>query len=274
MNNLSIDLVVNLNQVLTPASFSAILVQLIKYVAYNSKSIPYSYEGFSHLVTRKRYLLSKGNNDEPQHSYNDLMANNFFFKISEAYDNYEATFKFLREEIKSPDRLKQVVILFGNTVVNPRCLYRIQKPYLCVENSENTAPIRKHLETTLRTLLQSTHLNSLFESCREPTNLFILIELTAGYCPKSEWFMPFDNFSLCSTKKEFNIVLETSMESGSSQDSLRNELNSVNEQDSSSGSPSKERECCSNWFRCKEPLKGFKNIKIAGKSIENYLLKS
>ncbi|XP_068618986.1 uncharacterized protein [Battus philenor] len=155
---------------LTTISCGHIVVELLKFVAYQRLQIPYTYQWLKQVVSKK-----KSNQDKKD----TFQSERHFLTASTALDNLDFLIKSLLKEIDGPSIPEEVCIAFGGTPVTCKEVYRLLLPTLCHKpqcNSQFIASDKKIQMNVFRTLVTSGQLNKVFYDPLPPTNLYIFIK--------------------------------------------------------------------------------------------------
>ncbi|XP_014249833.1 uncharacterized protein LOC106666863 [Cimex lectularius] len=248
---------VDLNEFLTPKSCSLVVKQLIKYIAYNTQQIPYTYDGIAKQIncmkTSSDYL------ETAQQSMKIMKANRLYNEIKNQFNNFESTFKSIEEELlKNHENhgLKEIILVLGTTLLCPKLIFRIQIPPLSQQAKHCDISTRKSLCSLYRHLLKDY--DKMFSKSIGPTNTFIFLRMEGK--PSSDWFVPKHNFNISGriTSIVFSFNTPTPFECYTCETSVVKE-EVVNEAQVVENSPT--------WYQAKETIKGFKDFNIEGVSV-------
>lgn len=119
--------------VLTPLTCASVINEIIKYLIYQKSQIPYPYNWLKSVVDRKR-KEPENNQTKPT----NLVAERHYRVVSTAYDGLQELTKHLNNEFKNyGNNIKQILVLFGSTIYNPKEVFRICVTDLARGHSED-----------------------------------------------------------------------------------------------------------------------------------------
>lgn len=287
MNSSNKPIILNLEigDQLTTISCGHVLVELIKFIAYQRLQIPYSYQWLKHVVTKKKLC-------EDEEVKESFQSERHFRAASTALENLDFILKSLQKEIGGPSIPEEVCISLGATPVTCKEMYRVLLPVACHKpqcHSTLIANDQKIQRSVFRTLVTSEKLSQFFFKQLSPTNLYVFIKkklvnnldtildndnfvFTSGCrIPRNSKIIvldfrtkTFDNLTCCNEFQIFgdmvsenlqNIVTETSDENG-------DEFNEIESTDDVK------------WYQSSYVMKGFKDCIVNGSSITNAWLNS
>lgn len=259
-----------LGELLSRKACAVVIKNIIKFIAYNNQQIPYTYEGFQRLVTKKKsYVLKENEGKIKPLTFKEIKANQFYEKIEGLYDAFETTFNCIEEEIVQGSTIREIVIILGSTLVSPKHVYRIQIPKLSSQDDGDTK-IRSHLFKIYRSIITSNNYNS--SKCTGLTNIFILVN---GECSsESDWFIPKFDFRIPPKASQTLITFADTNPCNRSGTHGFNDLcphigNTGDELLRIQKNP--EVPTVDSWFLAKQALSGFQDLKIDGVSVYNVL---
>ncbi|XP_026315147.1 uncharacterized protein LOC113226645 [Hyposmocoma kahamanoa] len=278
-------IIVNLNigDQLTSISCGHVVVELIKFIAYQRLQIPYSYQWLKQVVN-KRKTCEEGNRNE------NLQSERQFRIASASLENLDFILKSLCQEICGPAIPEEVIIALGGTPVTWKEVYRLLLPTLCHKpqcHSAHIANDEKIQRTVFRTLVTSEKLSEVFFHPIPPTNTYILIKkkltgnqdvvlntdnfvLTSGCrIPRSCKTVVVDfrthhgnNLSCCNEFQVFGDIISRNFDDLQIDDKEDDELNEI------------ESTHNMKWYQSTYIMKGFKDCLVNGTSVSNIWLQS
>ncbi|CAG4957761.1 unnamed protein product [Colias eurytheme] len=165
---ISID--INIGDQLTTISCGHILVELIKFIAYQRLQIPYTYQWLKQLITKKKGMEDK------KESYK---SERHFHIASTALDNLDFVLKSLLKELGGASIPDEVCVAFGATPVSCKEIYRVLLPSVCHKpqcHSTHIASDQKIQGNVFRNLATSDKLNEVFYDSLPPTNMYVFLK--------------------------------------------------------------------------------------------------
>ncbi|XP_071453772.1 MAD2L1-binding protein [Hetaerina americana] len=185
---------------LTWISCSKIVIEIIKYLAYQKQQIPYPFDQLKLLIKKKKIDETGAGNaiNKPGKYHN---------KATVAVETLESIFQNIEAEFMIGSQsgfggVEEVVVLFGATPVTPKDVFRIQIPEIRSDLETPKPPSRKMMIQLLRCLLESDSLHSVISQPVTTTNTFIFFKRRLNYFRAPEnfanksWFLPRENFKL------------------------------------------------------------------------------
>ncbi|CAD0203876.1 unnamed protein product [Chrysodeixis includens] len=126
MNSSNSPIMVNLEigDQLTSISCGHVMVELIKFIAYQRLQIPYSYQWLKQVVTKKKQC-----EEEPLKE--SFQSERHFRAASTALENLDFILKSVQKEISGPSIPEEVCIALGATPVTCKEVYRVLLPVVC-----------------------------------------------------------------------------------------------------------------------------------------------
>ncbi|CAG9134022.1 unnamed protein product [Plutella xylostella] len=172
MNVKEVNIALNVGDQLTSTSCGHVVVELIKFIAYQRLQIPYTYQWLKQIVNKK--ILSedcsvKGN----------LQSERHFRIVSTALHNLDSMLKSLLQEISGASMPQEVCITLGATPVTCKEVYRFILPTLCHKpqcQSELILKDNKLQTSVFRRLVTSEDLSQAFSSPLPPTNMHVFLK--------------------------------------------------------------------------------------------------
>ncbi|CAG9565426.1 unnamed protein product [Danaus chrysippus] len=271
----------NIGDQLTSISCGHIVVELIKFLAYQRLQIPYTYPWLKQLITKRKAIENK------KESY---QSERHFHIASTALENLDFIIKSLLKEIDSAVLPEEICIALGATPVSCKEIYRILMPHACHKpqcHSNNIASDQKIQKSVFRNLVTSDKLSKVFFDSLAPTNMYVFVKkiplnnqdvvcsdqfvLINGYkIPKSCKVIVLDfrshnpdNISCCNKFEVFGDVISNSIGNlvldDSTQENYFSDIESSNKV---------------KWFQSSYVMKGFKDSFINGCSVTNTWLDS
>ncbi|CAK1583612.1 unnamed protein product [Parnassius mnemosyne] len=280
MNSLSPVLIdLNIGDQLTSVSCGHIVVELLKFLAYQRLQIPYTYQWLKQVVNKKKMCEDK----------KDTFQSERHFRIaSNALDNLDFMIKSLLKEIDGPSIPEEVCIALGGTPVTCKEVYRLLLPNMCHKpqcHSPCIASDQKIQRSVFKTLVTSDLLSEVFFNTLPPTNLYVFIKkrnassqdlvctdsfvFVNGYkLPRNSKVIVLDlrtqsqeNFSCCKDFQIFNDVINKN---------LVNLKISDNDSDLTKEDYSEiESTNMVSWYQSSYVMKGFKDCTVSGSSVTN-----
>lgn len=255
-----VNLMIELEDVLTSNSCSVIVIAIIKYIAYNAKQIPFSYEAFTRTMSLHKQRLCKDVNSSDNslsvQSVKEKKAISYLQRILSVFENYEFTFKNLECELWSYN-VKEVMLVVGPNLSIPKQVLRIILPLLALGHSILQRHVRKNLLAVFRKLQESKELNDRLFGTSGPTNMFVLVGMspyTSG--PQTAWFQPVDHVNITERTPQ-TIIRLTNPDSCIFHEAIDDTLQELTKIESY------------NWYKSINIIQGFKDFKIDGVSAIN-----
>ncbi|XP_046401489.1 MAD2L1-binding protein-like [Ischnura elegans] len=203
---------------LTWVACSKIVIEIIKYLAYQKQQIPYPFEQLKLLVNKKKTDVGGGVNTTNK----SLSSARYHSKAAEAVETLESIFQNIEAEFMISSQggcngVEEVVVLFGPTPVTPKDVFRIQIPEIRRDFDFETPkpPSRKMMVHLLRCLLESESLHSIVSQPVNTTNTFIFFKRksnpvlgTSDNFVAKSWFLPRENFKLPQKGRQAVLKIE------------------------------------------------------------------
>ncbi|XP_013183312.2 uncharacterized protein LOC106129327 [Amyelois transitella] len=166
-------IIVNLNigDQLTLISCGHVIVELIKFIAYQRLQIPYTYQWLKQIVNKKKMC-------EDQDKKDSFQSERHFLTASTALDNLDYILKSILQEMSGSSIPEEVCIALGATPMTCREMYRLILPTLCHKpqcHSPHIASDQKIQRNVFRTMVTSESLSQVFFDSIPPTNMHIFI---------------------------------------------------------------------------------------------------
>ncbi|XP_014372038.2 uncharacterized protein LOC106721588 [Papilio machaon] len=261
---------------LTSISCGHIVVELIKFIAYQRLQIPYSYQWLKQVVNKKRQCIE---------AKDTFQSEKHFHVASSALENLDFIIKSLLKEIDGPTVPGEVCIALGGTPDTSKEVYRLLLPSYCHKSqchSKHIASDQKIQMNVFRTLVTSDVLSKVFQNTLPPTNLHVLLKKKNSTCdvvctdsfvlfngyrlPRSAKVVVIDfrtesheNLSCCNNFEVFEEVITKNLTDLKICDN-ENDVEDFNEIESSS---------TMSWYQSCYVMKGFRDCIVSGSSITN-----
>ncbi|XP_028166155.1 uncharacterized protein LOC135080634 [Ostrinia nubilalis] len=282
----SIAINLDIGDQLTSISCGHVVVELIKFIAYQRLQIPYTYQWLKQIVTKKKMC-------EDEEKKDSFQSERHFRIASTALDNLDFILKSLLAEIGGPSTPEEVCIALGATPVTCKEVYRLILPSAVHKpqcHSPHIANDQKIQRNVFRTLVTSETLSQVFFSSLPPTNMYVFIKkknvsnqdevvnpdnfvLTSGCrIPRNSRIVTLDfrspnteNISCCNDFHVFGDAISNNLENLQIQenvDDYEEEFNEIESTDSLK------------WYQSSYVMKGFKDCTVNGSSVTNSWLES
>ncbi|XP_049877535.1 uncharacterized protein LOC126374839 [Pectinophora gossypiella] len=167
---ITIDL--NIGDQLTSISCGHVVVEFIKFIAYQRLQIPYSYQWLKQIVN-KRKMSEDDNRTE------GLQSERHYRITSTALENLDFILKSLLQEISSASMPEEVCIVLGATPITCKEVYRLLLPTMCHKpqcHSSHIANDQKIQRNVFQALVTSEELSQAFFKPLPPTNTYVFIK--------------------------------------------------------------------------------------------------
>ncbi|XP_073994502.1 uncharacterized protein [Rhodnius prolixus] len=255
-----LNLVIKLEDILTSNSCSVIVIAIIKYIAYNAKQIPFSYEAFTRTVSLHSQRLNKhkevADSQMCSKSIKEKKALSYLQKILGVFENFEFTFKNLQYELWSLN-VKEVMLIVGPNLCVPKQVLRIILPTLSEVHSVLEHHERKNLLSVFRKLQDSKELNDRLFGTTGPSKMFVLLGMRPCISgPQTSWFQQVDHVTITDRTPQIIINLVNP-------DSYLVDENIIHTHEEVTKIKSY------TWYRSINIIEGFKDFKIDGISAVN-----
>ncbi|KAJ8713988.1 hypothetical protein PYW08_007608 [Mythimna loreyi] len=196
MNSSNKPVILNLDigDQLTTISCGHVMVELIKFIAYQKRQIPYPYQWLKQVVTKKKSC----ENREGEHVKDSFQSERHFRVASTALENLDFILKGLQKEINGPSIPDEVCIALGATPVSLKEVYRVLLPAQCHQpqcHSTHIANDQIIHRSVFRTLATSEKISQFFYQQLQPTNLYVFIK--KKLVNNQDTVLDNDNFVLC-----------------------------------------------------------------------------
>ncbi|XP_046971357.1 uncharacterized protein LOC124538357 [Vanessa cardui] len=273
-NFIKIDL--NIGDQLTSISCGHIVVEIIKFLAYQRLQIPYTYQWLKEIVNKRKAC---------ENIKEGFQSERHFRTASAALDNLDFIIKSLLKEIGGASVPEEICIALGSTPITCKEVYRLILPTSCHMpqcNSSNIASDQKIQRTVFKNLVTSEKLSEVFFNSISPTNMYVFLKknplcnqdivcsdsfvFVNGYkLPRSCKVVVLDfkaqnpeNISCCNKFQVFGDVISKNLDN----------LN-INSDDSGHNFNSIESTNEIKWFQSAYIMKGFKDCVVNGSSVTN-----
>ncbi|XP_075982782.1 uncharacterized protein LOC142981016 [Anticarsia gemmatalis] len=269
---------------LTPISCGHIIVELIKFIAYQRLQIPYTYQWLKQVVNKKKSC-------EDEDVKDSFQSERHFRAASTALENLDFILKSLQQEMNSPSLPEEVCITLGATPLTCKEVYRVLLPIACHKpqcQSTLIANDQKIHRSVFRTLVTSEKLSQIFFNQLSPTNLYVFIK--KKLVNNQDNILNNDNFvftSGCRIPRNSKIVVIDLRTKEQDHIACCNDFNvfgEVNEDlqnlhlEDSEENPDFFHEIESSddvkWYQSSYVMKGFKDCIVDGSSVTNLWLNS
>lgn len=271
----------NIGDQLTSISCGHIVVEIIKFLAYQRLQIPYTYQWLKQIVTKKKAC------ENVKESY---QSERHFRVASTALDNLDFIIKSLLKEIDGATLPEEICIALGATPITCKEIYRLLLPTVCHKpqcHSTHIANDQKIQRNVFKNLVTSEELSKVFFNSLAPTNMYVFLKknpvcntdivchdsfvLVNGYkIPRSCKIVVLDfkaqtpeNLACCNKFQVFGDVISKNL------DHLN--INSDNTEQDFNEIESTEY---TKWFQSTYVMKGFKDCIVNGNSVTNTWVES
>ncbi|XP_053614097.1 uncharacterized protein LOC128677355 [Plodia interpunctella] len=267
----------NIGDQLTLISCGHVVVELIKFIAFQRLQIPYTYQWLKQIVNKKKMCENRDKKESFQ-------SERHFHIASTALDNLDFILKSLLQEMSGSSIPEEVCIALGATPMTCKEMYRLILPTLCHKpqcHSSHIASDQKIQRSVFRTMVTSESLSKVFFDSLPPTNMHIFIrrnslnnlnipnsdsfELTSGCrIPRKTKIVVMnfrtnkENVSCCN---DFEIFGETG---GNNEDlDMEKKINFEEEFEEMESTDTMK------WYQSTYVMKGFKDCVVNGNSVTN-----
>ncbi|XP_047512218.1 uncharacterized protein LOC125054395 isoform X2 [Pieris napi] len=161
---------INIGDQLTSISCGHVIVELIKFLAYQRLQIPYTYQWLKQMVNKKK------DNENEKDTY---QSERHFHIASTALNNLDFVLKSLLKEIGEATQPQEVCIAFGSSPISCKEIYRIVLPTVCHKpqcQSPHIASDKKIQSSVFRNLVTSEKLCKVFFEPLSPTNMYVFLK--------------------------------------------------------------------------------------------------
>ncbi|XP_023940392.1 uncharacterized protein LOC112047493 [Bicyclus anynana] len=269
-NNININL--NIGDQLTSISCGHIVVELIKFIAYQRLQIPYTYQWLKEVVNKRKSC------EDVREGH---LSERHFFVASTALNNLDFIIKSLLKEIETSIP-EEICIVLGGTPITCKEVYRLILPRACHKqqcHSTHIASDQKIQRNVFKTLVTSDKLSQIFFNTLSPTNMYIFIKKNIsnnqdvvcadtflsvdGYrLPRSCKIVCLDfrtqnhqNVSCCHKFQIFGDAINVNIDQLNTDEEVEfNEIESTDDK---------------RWFQSSYIMKGFKDCTVNGSSVTN-----
>ncbi|KAI5643195.1 mad1 and cdc20-bound-Mad2 binding domain-containing protein [Phthorimaea operculella] len=269
----------NIGDQLTSISCGHIVVEFVKFIAYQRLQIPYSYQWLKQMVNKRKTSDEKRNES--------LVAERHFRVASTALENLDFIIKSLLQEISSASLPEEVCISLGASPIASKEVYRLLLPSMCHKpqcHSKTIASDQKIQLNVFKELVTSEELSRVFSNQLTPTNFYVMIKkkmvssndtilnqdhftYTSGHrIPRSAKIIIIDfrnksqgNITCCNDYQVFNDVINQDLvklqiDDGSNKSHDYHEIESTD---------------TNKWYQSRFVMKGFKDCVVNGSSVTN-----
>lgn len=265
---------------LTSISCGHVIVELIKFIAYQRLQIPYTYQWLKQVVNKKK---------DTEDVKDTFQSERYFSIASTALENLDFILKSLQQEINSQSLPEEICIILGGSPLTCKEVYRILLPAMCHKpqcHSTNIANDQKIQKNVFRALVTSEKLSQIFFNQLAPTNMYVFLKkkmfnnqdnilnsdnfvFTNGCrIPWSSKIVVIDlrtkvldNTACCNEFNIFGDIVNKNLQNLSLDDSEDDVFNEIESNDDV------------RWYQSSYVMKGFKDCVINGSSITNSWLK-
>ncbi|XP_077299766.1 uncharacterized protein LOC143920700 [Arctopsyche grandis] len=279
VNKLSVN--VDISSVLTAKTCAAIVVEVIKFIAFQKFQIPYNFEHLKYVVEKKR-----AKNKDFTDVNESWQSQHYFRTTSAALDALETLIKNIHCEFEKEVVPNEVCIILGSNTLCAKELYRIVIPHSMNDHfhENHTKDSQNLIRTVLRHLVCSEDLQNFIYRPLLPTNMHILIkrkfDMTCDFLT-SEFFLPINSLGISPKTPEAVINLEYSSTTSSINccrllkifnDSISKSPptdNEMNKQMNSATILNDSNFDDKDWFQANVCVKGFKACFVNGESVSD-----
>lgn len=309
-----IELVVNVNDIITPTSCAKMIIELIKFIIYQTELIPYPYERLKMCINKHKELelITNGKQIDDQVTFVHKIPFEFrkcFKMAQEAYDSLENLFTHIKTELISDScsTVDEITIILGSSLVFPENVFRIKVPKLDLIHLSKYHSLRKNLECLFRSIFASDEFHNSISRNKCKSNLYVLFGMKGAFIgDRTSFFIPRYNFKL-PTKGQHAVISFSSLSEkrdclctsfivhrdndNDDDDDDNNDISSFD--DVSSSEPTQllleddnkslnGTDICLNsnddgeltWFQVKNPVKSFADFKFNGLSLYDVCVNS
>ncbi|XP_047512217.1 uncharacterized protein LOC125054395 isoform X1 [Pieris napi] len=190
---------INIGDQLTSISCGHVIVELIKFLAYQRLQIPYTYQWLKQMVNKKKDNENEKDTYQSERHFHiaSTALNNLDF-VLKAFphivphillpnpagprgecDHNPPSNKSLLKEIGEATQPQEVCIAFGSSPISCKEIYRIVLPTVCHKpqcQSPHIASDKKIQSSVFRNLVTSEKLCKVFFEPLSPTNMYVFLK--------------------------------------------------------------------------------------------------
>ncbi|XP_045776531.1 uncharacterized protein LOC123874980 [Maniola jurtina] len=269
----SIKVNLNIGDQLTYISCGHIVVELIKFIAYQRLQIPYTYQWLKQVVNKRKSCEDIRESHQSERHY---------FVASTALSNLDFIIKSLLKEIDSASIPDEICIILGATPITCKEVYRLLLPRLCHKqqcHSTHIATDQKIQMNVFKTLVTSEKLSQIFFNGLSPTNMYILIKknmLNNQDVVCSNIFESIDGYKIPRSCKVVSLDFRTQNLSNVSccnnfqvfGDAITKSMGEINFEEEAEFAEIVSTDDV-RWFQSSYVMKGFKDCVVNGSSVTN-----